>query len=89
MGTFNEKFLILLIFVLLGLSSLVSIKAIPLTRSLQMENHYLQSADDTNQLVTEEIGEEVINGRMDIECCDYPVSGANRRHTPRQPGGKR
>lgn len=41
------------------------------------------------QLNREEVGEEnIINGRMDVEVNDYPGSGANNRHTPRQQLGR-
>ncbi|XP_057440052.1 uncharacterized protein LOC130731892 [Lotus japonicus] len=70
-----------LIVILLGLSHLLCIEAVPITRSESLmqglQVHHGQENNVHNQ--------EVMIERIDLELHDYPPSGANGRHTPRGP----
>lgn len=38
---------------------------------------------DRSQVVEDDAAtEDVVGGRMNVEISDYPISGANNRHTP-------
>ncbi|KAI9086566.1 hypothetical protein K1719_031650 [Acacia pycnantha] len=79
--------------VLLGLSLLLSLQAIPITRTenlMQGPNQVHVVAENTHKITTErnlelEEPSSVVIERMDLELHDYPPSGANNRHTPRAP----
>ncbi|KAG6488795.1 hypothetical protein ZIOFF_050046 [Zingiber officinale] len=58
---------------LLLLTFLFSLDAVPLSRTLSL-------IQMTNQQM------EVAERRMDVELHDYPGSGANSRHDPKNPG---
>ncbi|KAG6491889.1 hypothetical protein ZIOFF_046830 [Zingiber officinale] len=58
---------------LLLLTFLFSLDAVPLSRTLAL-------IQMTNQQM------EVAERRMDVELHDYPGSGANSRHDPKNPG---
>ncbi|KAG4932795.1 hypothetical protein AAZX31_17G098200 [Glycine max] len=76
--------------ILLGLSHLMCLKAVPVTRTenlmqgpqvhLTLENNY--------KVITERNlhwEEQPITERMELELHDYSPSGPNGRHTPRAP----
>ncbi|XP_054807941.1 uncharacterized protein LOC129310112 [Prosopis cineraria] len=77
--------------VLLGLSHLLSLQAIPITRTEKlMQDTEVHVLENTHKITTErnlELAEPstTITERMDLELHDYPPSGANNRHTPRAP----
>ncbi|KAI4335988.1 hypothetical protein L6164_014570 [Bauhinia variegata] len=74
--------------ILLGLSHLICLKAVPVTRTESlMQNPQVDAIlENTNQVSTvENLEEPSISERMDLELHDYPPSGANGRHTPRAP----
>ncbi|CAL5201886.1 unnamed protein product [Lathyrus oleraceus] len=80
--------------IFLGLSHLLCIKAVPITRSeslMQSSQVHLASMNVNNHkvIIMEERkwpqDESTVLERMDLELHDYPPSGANGRHTPRVP----
>ncbi|KAK4264183.1 hypothetical protein QN277_025392 [Acacia crassicarpa] len=79
--------------VLLGFSLLLSLQAIPITRTenlMQGPNQVHVVAENTHKITTErnlelEEPSSVVIERMELELHDYPPSGANNRHTPRAP----
>ncbi|KAL6009125.1 hypothetical protein ACLOJK_022352 [Asimina triloba] len=81
-----------LLLILLAISHLISLNAIPLTRTqiLFLEPKDTAFSATSQQMITvaEEVwnDEELLEGRMDLEKNDYPGSGANNRHTPKPPG---
>ncbi|WOL14730.1 hypothetical protein Cni_G23511 [Canna indica] len=77
----NHLFLLLLL-----LSCLLSLDAAPLSRSLALMKNQDGAASKVinTEIVVEEGG--FVNGRMSIELNDYPGSGANSRHDPKNPG---
>ncbi|RWW01113.1 hypothetical protein BHE74_00029315 [Ensete ventricosum] len=76
------------LFTLLLLSCLLSLEAAPLSRVLASRNQdkaVMKAAVhviDKEMIVTEGVP---VNGEMDIELNDYPGSGANSRHDPKNP----
>ncbi|KAK7317253.1 hypothetical protein RJT34_01318 [Clitoria ternatea] len=86
-GTFFHLFVILF-----GLSHLLFVKAVPVTRTeslMQVPQLQLAPENIRNFKVMNgvkwEWEEPIIEERMDLELHDYPPSGANGRHTPRAP----
>ncbi|CAL5330647.1 unnamed protein product [Camellia sinensis] len=80
-----ELNLLRLLVVLLCLSHLTYLNAIPITRTrnLMLESQGYGVSENTHLANTEErMEEERIGRRMDVEVNDYPGSGANNRHTP-------
>ncbi|KAJ7978436.1 putative Transmembrane protein [Quillaja saponaria] len=78
-----------LLVILLGLTSITCLKAVPVTRSdsLMHGSQVLGVPENTHQVSSERIWEEkTIADRMDLELHDYPGSGANNRHTPKPAG---
>ncbi|XP_054802365.1 uncharacterized protein LOC129306059 [Prosopis cineraria] len=83
-----------LVIILLGFSFAVSSVAVPASRSLRSNGEEFsrlstqatpaQGLRNGEEMI--EMGEEVIEGRMDLESTDYPGTGANNRHDPRTPG---
>ncbi|KAK7281762.1 hypothetical protein RIF29_10018 [Crotalaria pallida] len=77
--------------ILLGLSHLVYLIAVPITRTetLMQGSHVLALEKINNYKFIYERNwhweEPTITERMDLELHDYPPSGANGRHTPRSP----
>ncbi|XP_028788361.1 uncharacterized protein LOC114744356 isoform X1 [Neltuma alba] len=78
--------------VLLGLSYLLSLQAIPITRTENLMQGPLVHdviSENTDKIATERNAEleepNTVTERMDLELHDYPPSGANNRHTPRAP----
>ncbi|ESW27297.1 hypothetical protein PHAVU_003G189400 [Phaseolus vulgaris] len=78
--------------ILLGLSHLMCLKAVPVTR---IENimqgpqvHYLRP-ENSHKVITEKyyrhLEEATTTERMELELQDYSPSGPNGRHTPRAP----
>ncbi|KAK1291720.1 hypothetical protein QJS10_CPB17g01545 [Acorus calamus] len=86
------KLLLHFFMLFLVMSLLLPLHAIPLSRSLTLMNQDMSSLEMIEQedggrggggaLEVEELG----HGRMDLERNDYPGSGANNRHDPRNPG---
>ncbi|KAJ7956407.1 putative Transmembrane protein, partial [Quillaja saponaria] len=75
-----------LLVILLGLSSLICLKAVPVTRSesLMHGNQVLDVPDNAHQETSEIIWDEkTIAERMDLELHDYAGSSSNNRHTPK------
>ncbi|KAK8559982.1 hypothetical protein V6N13_061395 [Hibiscus sabdariffa] len=72
--------------VVLGLSQIISLNVVPVTRIENLVNgSQVHQVPKNTHLVT--VGKssegEIIKGRMFVELNDYPGSGANNRHTPR------
>ncbi|KAI9173816.1 hypothetical protein LWI28_007089 [Acer negundo] len=68
-------------------------EAVPVTRigNLILHEPQLHHHQNTHQLVIAETileEEKTMSGRMGVELNDYPGSGANNRHTPRQQFGR-
>ncbi|KAF7806202.1 putative transmembrane protein [Senna tora] len=86
--TVMERTLFRLFVILLGLSHLISLKAVPVTRTeslMQVPQVHL-SLENAHKVTTEEnmlLNESNMSERMALELHDYPSSGANNRHTPR------
>ncbi|XP_061346679.1 uncharacterized protein LOC133292294 [Gastrolobium bilobum] len=77
--------------ILLGLSHLICLKAVPVTRTenlMQGPQVHLTLENTNNKVTTQRnwyYEEPTIAHRMDLELHDYAPSGANGRHTPRAP----
>ncbi|XP_004508728.1 uncharacterized protein [Cicer arietinum] len=80
-----------LFFILLALSHLLCLKAVPVTRTenlMQDFQVHLITLKNTPKVISErnlQWEEATITERMNLELHDYPPSGANGRHTPRAP----
>ncbi|XWS37341.1 hypothetical protein CRYUN_Cryun19dG0034500 [Craigia yunnanensis] len=86
-----ESTLFRLLLVLLGLSHIICLNAVPVTRigSLMHGPQVHQVSENIHLVTAEESSEsQIIKGRMDVELNDYPGSGANNRHTPRPQFGR-
>ncbi|KAL4633665.1 uncharacterized protein LOC142630700 [Castanea sativa] len=82
-NTFSPLLVLLLVF-----SQLISLNAVPVTRTGNlMHGHQVHLvSQNTHMLATEEKwDEQIFSGRMEFELHDYPGSGANNRHTPKPP----
>lgn len=84
-GTLFRLFLIFM-----GISHLICLKAVPVTRteSLIQGPQVDLTLENTHKVMTEKKWhweEPTIADRMDLELHDYAPSGANGRHTPRAP----
>ncbi|KAK7330350.1 hypothetical protein VNO77_24541 [Canavalia gladiata] len=85
-GTLFRLFLILLV-----LSHLICLKAIPVTRTenLMQGNAPHLTPENSHKVIIAERNwhseEPTITERMDLELHDYSPSGPNGRHTPRAP----
>ncbi|URD79386.1 hypothetical protein MUK42_05202 [Musa troglodytarum] len=76
------------LFTLLLLSCLLSLEAAPLSRILASRNQDGAVTKAAVQVIDKEmtVAEAVpASGEMDIELHDYPGSGANSRHDPKNP----
>ncbi|BFG37594.1 uncharacterized protein Pyn_13058 [Prunus yedoensis var. nudiflora] len=86
----QNPFLRFLLLLLLLFSFLLSLTAVPTTRSLRSDDEYLTVQESLGAgdlgLVDVGEGEGFIEGRMDMESTDYPGTGANNHHDPRTPG---
>ncbi|CAL9210097.1 unnamed protein product [Musa hybrid cultivar] len=74
--------------VLLLLSCLLSLEAAPLSRILASRNQDRAVTKAAVQVINKEmiVTEGVpVSGAMDIELNDYPGSGANSHHDPKNP----
>ncbi|XP_042414581.1 uncharacterized protein LOC122003544 [Zingiber officinale] len=70
---------------LLLLTFLFSLDAVPLSRTLSLSNQDAAAITKVaNQMTNQQM--EVAERRMDVELHDYPGSGANSRHDPKNPG---
>ncbi|XWS60529.1 hypothetical protein CRYUN_Cryun07bG0043700 [Craigia yunnanensis] len=81
-----ESTLFRLLVVLLGLSHIICLNAVPVTRigSLIHGPQAHQVPENTHLVTAEKSSEaQIIQGRMVVELNDYPGSGANNRHTPK------
>ncbi|KAG2407740.1 uncharacterized protein LOC124826755 isoform X1 [Vigna umbellata] len=85
-GTFFRLFVILL-----GLSHLMCLKAVPVTRIeniMQGPQVHLTPENSHKVVITEKywhLEEPTITERMELELLDYSPSGPNGRHTPKAP----
>ncbi|MCH88056.1 transmembrane protein, partial [Trifolium medium] len=87
-GTFFRLFVIVL-----GLSHLLCMTAVPVTRTenlMQDGQGHLMTLENNPKVITErnlhlEEPKPRITERMVLELNDYAPSGANGRHTPRAP----
>ncbi|XP_057420465.1 uncharacterized protein LOC130714576 isoform X1 [Lotus japonicus] len=82
--------LVRLFFILLVLSHLLCLEAVPVTRTenLMQDLQVQPTLKNAHKVVTEKnwhLQEPTITERMDLELNDYAPSGANGRHTPRGP----
>ncbi|URE02942.1 hypothetical protein MUK42_19606 [Musa troglodytarum] len=74
---------------LLLLSCLLSADAAPLSGTFALKNQDEAAMKVADQVINKEMPEEggvSLNKRMDFELDDYPGSGANSRHDPKNPG---
>ncbi|CAD5180056.1 unnamed protein product [Musa acuminata subsp. malaccensis] len=77
-----------LLTLLLFLSFILSLDAAPLSRRLALRNQDDTAIKAAEQVINKPMLFEEgvpVNGRMDIELDDYPGSGANSRHDPKNP----
>ncbi|XP_027353554.1 uncharacterized protein LOC113863949 [Abrus precatorius] len=91
----EKKALISLLVILLGLSCLVFVAAVPVTRSFMtgkmdpLVQHHLPKEDLVMGLTNnEELYDmkEGIESRMMMDIADYPVTKPNPAHDPKSPG---
>ena len=86
----NSLLLIAMIIMMLGLSIVHELQAVPISRTLDLadEDKAMFISQNNNQMVQEESNWEqeadaqFFHGRIDIQSNDYPGSGANNRHDP-------
>ncbi|CAN1171977.1 hypothetical protein LINPERPRIM_LOCUS31036 [Linum perenne] len=89
----------LLLFIFLTLSFVKSSVHVPTTRSLKSNPGIRRSSYvDQDEFIMSEGGGKMsedeekmmisVEGRMEIERMDYPGTGANSHHDPRNPGGR-
>ncbi|RWW13399.1 hypothetical protein BHE74_00010391 [Ensete ventricosum] len=74
---------------LLLLSCLLSMDAAPLSRTFALRNRDEAATKVADQVIDKETAEEggvSLNERTGFELDDYPGSGANSRHDPKNPG---
>ncbi|OMP05692.1 hypothetical protein COLO4_08636 [Corchorus olitorius] len=86
-----ESNLFRLLVVLLGLSHIICLNAVPTTRigSLMHGPQVHHVPENTHLVAAERSAEpQIVKGRMAVELNDYPGSGANNRHTPRPQFGR-
>ncbi|XWS48008.1 hypothetical protein CRYUN_Cryun13aG0035100 [Craigia yunnanensis] len=86
-----ESTLFRLFVVLLGLSHIICLNAVPVTRIASlMHGPQVHKVPENTHLVTAEKSSEakIIERRMVVELNDYPGSGANNHHTPRPQFGR-
>ncbi|KAG9458524.1 hypothetical protein H6P81_003032 [Aristolochia fimbriata] len=85
----EHRQLLALLIIFMGFSHLVSVRAVPASRSFVLLGNRDPLGEILDQMSTEEamlLEEDFVRGRMDIESTDYPGSGANNRHDPKTPG---
>ncbi|KAI4348506.1 hypothetical protein L6164_009222 [Bauhinia variegata] len=94
----EQKSLLRVVVILLGLSYVLFAAAVPATRSLTSrkvdasvqdllakEDLELKSIEEMSEF--DQMQESVVEGRMMmVDTADYPPTGANRAHQPRSPG---
>ncbi|KAI4348507.1 hypothetical protein L6164_009222 [Bauhinia variegata] len=95
----EQKSLLRVVVILLGLSYVLFAAAVPATRSLtsrkvdasvqdllaKQEDLELKSIEEMSEF--DQMQESVVEGRMMmVDTADYPPTGANRAHQPRSPG---
>ncbi|KAK7388930.1 hypothetical protein VNO78_23758 [Psophocarpus tetragonolobus] len=76
--------------ILLGLSHLMCLKAVPVTRieNLMQGPEVHLALENNHKVITEKnwhLEEPTLIERMELELHDYPPSGPNGRHTPKAP----
>ncbi|KAK9276900.1 hypothetical protein L1049_006437 [Liquidambar formosana] len=75
-----------LLVILLAFSHLLSLNAVPTsrTRNLLHDTQDILASKNNHQTTEEFMEEELFNGRRELGH-DYPGSGANDHHTPKPP----